>query len=349
MDREKVRQFMDQFMDMATSAALLGVASVADRSGLFAVLAGLGPRTISDIAVETGFDARYLREVLSALAAGGIVTYDPARETFNLPAEHAACLSDEASPYFLGGWTQMMPAFYRAVPGVAHALREGGGVAYGEYGHDVVEGIDRVNSPGMRILLTRKWLPAMPDVLARLEEGMRVADVGCGSGTAVIAMAEAYPNSEVIGFDMDATSIERASTVATAEGVANARFERISGEELPTEPGFDLVTAFDVIHDLARPRGVLRRIKAALKPGGTFLMVEPAAADALEDNLNPHGTLLYAMSTLYCMTVSLAEGGEGLGAAWGARRAEELCREAGFTHFRRLEIVNPFNAFYEVR
>jgi SAM-dependent methyltransferase len=349
MDREKVGKFMEQFMGMATGAALLGVAAVADRSGLFAKLAGLGPLKLVDIAAKTGFDSRYLLEVLSALAAGGVVSYDPANETFELPPEHAACLSDEKSPYFLGGWTQMVPALYRAIPGVARSLREGGGVPYSEYGNDAVEGIDRANSPGMRILLTRKWLPAMPDVVAHLQQGARVADVGCGSGTAAITMAKAYPKSEITGFDVDEASIERARAAAAREGLPNARFERISAEALPTDPGFDLVTAFDVIHDLAKPRDVLRRVKEALKPGGTFLMVEPAAADTLEGNLNPGGALLYSMSTLFCMTVSLAQGGEGLGTAYGAKRAENLCREAGFATFRRLEIENPFNAFYDVR
>jgi len=349
MDRKKVQAFMEQFMGMTTSAALLAVTEVAGRAGLLSRLAGRGPTTLAAVANESGFQERYLREILSALAAGGILRYDPAHETFELTSEVAACLADEKSPYFLGGWTQFLPALYRAIPGVARAVREGGGVSYAEFGSETVEAIDRAGSPGMRVLLTSKWLPTLPNVVKRLEEGARVADIGCGSGTSTLTLAKAYPRSEITGYDIDATALARARSAAGREGVANARFERCSAEELPRTPSFDLVTAFDVIHDLARPRAVLRRIREALASDGTFLLVEPAAGDSLAENLHPGGALLYSLSTLYCMTVSLSQGGEGLGAAYGPKRAEALCREAGFGSFRRLEVDNPFNAFYEVR
>ena len=348
MDRDAVRAFMARFMDMASSAAVLGVVGVGDRTGLFTKLAGQGPLTLAQIVERTGLHERYLREMLSALAAAQILRYDPEAATFELPDEHAACLADEGSPYFVGGWTQMVPALMRAIPGVSRACREGGGVPYSEFGEDMVAGIDRSNSPGMRILLTRKWLPAMPHVVQRLHDGIRVADIGCGSGTSTITMAKAYPRSQVIGYDVDPTSIARARAAAHRDGAVNAQFEQVGAESLPVEPPFDFVTAFDVIHDTVNPRAVLRRVHQALRPGGTFLMVEPFAGDALEDNLHTGGALLYAMSTLHCMTVSLAHGGEGLGAAWGPKRVEELCREAGFRGFRRLEIQNPFNVFFEV-
>ncbi|HYB12523.1 MAG TPA: class I SAM-dependent methyltransferase [Myxococcota bacterium] len=349
MDREKVREFMEQFMGMTTGAALLAVTEVAGRTGLLSTLAGRGPQTLGAIAAACGLQERYLRETLSALAAGQILRYDPAQETFELTAEAAACLADEKSPYFLGGWTQFLPALYRAIPGVARSMREGGGVGYAEFGSEAVEAIDRANSPGMRVLLTRKWLPTLPHVVKRLEQGARVADIGCGSGTSTLSLAKAYPRSEITGYDIDATALARARAAAEREGLANVHFNQRSAEDLPQKPSFELVTAFDVVHDLARPRVVLRRIREALAPDGTFLLVEPAAGDSLAENLHPGGALLYSISTLYCMTVSLSQGGEGLGAAYGPKQAEALCREAGFAHFRRLEIENPFNAFYEVR
>jgi SAM-dependent methyltransferase len=153
----------------------------------------------------------------------------------------------------------------------------------------------------------------------------------------------------VTGYDVDLLSLERARAAARAEGLENVCFEQIGAEGLPVEIPFQLITTFDVIHDIAEPLAALRRIHGALAPGGTYLMVEPRASDRLEDNLHAGGAMLYAMSTLHCMTQSLARGGVGLGAAWGPKRAEELCREAGFTRFRELEIENPFNAFYEVR
>lgn len=348
MDKEAMRSFMGRFMELTTGAAVMGVVAVADRTGLFREMAGRGPATLEAIADYTGLDARYLEEILATLAAAGIVAYDAEARTFVLPEEQAVCLADETSPYCLAGWTQMVPALYRAIPGVARACREGGGVPFSEFGPDMVEGIARANGPGTRILLTRKWLPAMADVVKRLEEGIRVADVGCGSGDAAIAMARAYPASRILGFDVDAHSVERAAVAAREAGALNVAFERKSGDAIPTEPGFDLVTTFDVIHDLVDPLTVLRRIRASLREGGTYLMVEPVAGDDLAENLHPAGALTYAMSTLHCMTQSLAHGGAGLGAAWGPRRAEAISREAGFSHFERLEVDNPFNAFYRL-
>ncbi len=348
MDRDAIKAFMGRFMEMTTGAAVMGVVAVADRSGLFRMMSGKPPARLAEVVAYTGFDARYLEEILATLCAGGIVVFDPVELTYHLPDEHAACLADESSPYCLAGWTQMVPALYRAIPGVARACREGGGVAFSEFGPDMVEGIARANGPGTRILLTRKWLPAMPDVVARLESGLRVADIGCGSGEAAIAMARAYPASKVFGFDVDALSITRARAAANEAGLTNVSFERAGGEEIPLEPGFDLVTTFDVVHDLVDPIAVLRRIRACLSEGGSYLMVEPVAGDDLADNLHQAGALTYAMSTLHCMTQSLAHGGAGLGAAWGPRRAEAHCREAGFGGFVRLEVQNPFNAFYRV-
>lgn len=343
-----MRAFMGRFMEMTTGAAVMGVVAVADRTGLFRAMAGKPPGTLAEVADYTGFDARYLEEILATLSSAGIVEYDAEACTFRLPEEHAVCLADETSPYCLAGWTQMVPALYGAIPGVARACREGGGVPFTDFGPDMVEGIARANGPGTRILLTRKWLPVMKDVVERLDQGIRVADVGCGSGEAALTMARAYPASTIVGFDIDVHSVERARAAATEAGLENVHFERAGGDALPAEPGFDLVTTFDVIHDLVDPIAVLKHIRGCLRAGGTYLMVEPVAGDDLADNLSPAGALTYAMSTLHCMTQSLAHGGAGLGAAWGPRKAEEHCREAGFSAFERLEVDNPFNAFYRV-
>jgi len=348
MDKEKMREFMAHFMEMTTGAAVLGVIAVADRSGLFRELQGQAPLTLPQIADQTGFDRRYLEEILATLSAAGVLVYAPESASYVLPDEHAACLADESSPYFLAGWSQMVPALYKAIPGVAEACREGGGVPFSEFGADMVEGIARSNGPGTRLMLTRKWLPAMPDVVGRLEAGIRVADVGCGSGVAVLTMARAYPNSEFHGFDVDASSLERARLAAQQEGAGNVFFEQVDGGSIPSDPGFDFITTFDVIHDVVDPLAVLGQIRAALAEGGCYLMVEPQAGDDLEQNLHPAGALTYALSTLHCMTQSLAQGGVGLGAAWGPGRAEQYCRDAGFGHFERLDVDNPFNAFYRI-
>ncbi len=348
MDKKKMRVFMGQFMEMTTGAAVMGVVAVADRIGLFREMAGAAPADLDHWVEATGLQPRYLEEILSTLSAAGFLEFDADQDLFSLPDEHAACLADESSPYCLVGWSQMLPALYGAIPGVAHAAREGGGVAFADFGPDMVEGIARANGPGIRVLLTRKWLPAMPDVVARLEGGVRVADVGCGSGEAVFALAKAYPASTIVGYDIDSHSIELARGRAQSQQLSNVSFEQCSAESIPAEPGFDFVTTFDVIHDLVEPIPVLRRIREVLNPEGTYLMVEPVAGDALAENLHPAGALTYAMSTLHCMTQSLAHGGAGLGAAWGPRRAEGHCREAGFGEFDRIDVENAFNAFYRV-
>jgi 2-polyprenyl-3-methyl-5-hydroxy-6-metoxy-1,4-benzoquinol methylase len=348
VNKEAMREFMGRFMEMTTGAAVLGVVAVADRTGLFRELQGQGPLALDEIARRSGFQIRYLEEILATLSAARIVVYDAEADTYDLSEEHAACLADESSPYFLAGWSQMVPALYGAIPGVAKACHEGGGVPFSEFGEDMIEGIARSNGPGTRLLLTRKWLPLMPDMVSRLESGIRVADVGCGAGAAALTMARAYPNSEILGYDVDASSLERARLAAEEAGATNASFERIDGQAIPSDPGFDLITTFDVIHDVVDPLAVLGQIRSALRDGGCYLMVEPVAGDSLAENLHSAGALTYAMSTLHCMTQSLAHGGVGLGAAWGPQRAEQYCRDAGFTGFMRLEVPNPFNAFYRV-
>jgi 2-polyprenyl-3-methyl-5-hydroxy-6-metoxy-1,4-benzoquinol methylase len=349
MDRDIAKAQMGRLFEMTSHAATMAVLAVADRTGLLRAMHGAGPLSIAALAERTGQQPRYLEEITASLSAAGLLTWDPEGGTVELSDEIAACLADESSPYFMGGWTQILQGLYRAVPGVAKACEEGGGVSYDSFGEFMVHGISRANSPGMRILLTRRWLAAVPGLHERLDAGIEVADVGCGAGTAVLTMAEAYPRSKVVGFDVDARSIEAARVAADDAGLDNARFEQLGGEAIPTSPGFDLITAFDVVHDLVDPKAVLARIHEALRPDGLFFMVEPDVAPELEQNINPSGALLYAMSTLHCMTVSLAHGGEGLGAAWGPTRAEQYCREAGFTSFERLDVPNPMNAFYAVR
>ena len=349
MDRDVTKAQMGRLFKMTSHAATMAVLAVADQTGLLRKMQGAGPLAIPTLADRTGLEARYLEEMTSTLVAADLLAYDASAGTIELTDAVASCLADESSPYFMGGWTQILQGLYRAVPGVARACEEGGGVAYDTYGEFMVHGISRANSPGMRILLTRRWLAAVPGLSEALETGIDVADVGCGAGTAVLTLAEAYPNSTVVGFDVDARSIEAAQAAARDAGLTNARFERLGGEAIPESPGFDLITAFDVIHDLVDPKAVLARIHAALRPDGLFFMVEPDVAPDLESNLNPSGALLYAMSTLHCMTVSLAHGGEGLGAAWGPAKAEQYCRGAGFGSFERLDVPNPMNAFYAVR
>ncbi len=345
MDREKIEAFLGRFVEIASGATTIGLLAVAERSGLTGYLGEAGGGTTEQIATEAGLEERYVREILSGLAASGVVEYDPADQTFTLPPEHALFLADENSPYFMGGWLDMIPAGFRQIDGVATATVHGGGVGFEEFGQEMIRGIDRGNGPSQRAFLVRKWLPAVPGLVDRLESGIRVADIGCGSGTAPILIAGAFPSTQVFGYDASPDSIAVAR--ARAEHLANIEFHAYKAREVPSDPGFDLITTFDVIHDLSDPLGALEHIRDALRPAGSYLMMEPNASSRLEDNLDDRGALLYGVSTLHCMTQSLARDGAGLGAAWGAQKTEDLARTAGFSSFERLdEITNRFSAFY---
>jgi SAM-dependent methyltransferase len=340
---------VERFVGMAAGAATLFTLAVADRSGLLSVLGRSVPLTGDDAAAAAGLNRRYVEEILSQLTTAGILDFDPAAGTFFLPPERATVIADDASPYAMTGWLDMLPTAGEFIDEVAEAARTGGGVPAAHFPDRMVHAVDRANAPSTRILLTRRWLPAMPDVVARLEGGARVADVGCGAGAAALAMAAAYPNSRFVGYDLDLRAVALATEKATESGLINIQFEGCSATDIPIEPSFDLVTTFDVIHDLADPEGAVARFRQALADDGTFLMMEPAVHPRLEDNVEPRVALLYGVSLLFCMTQSLAAGGPGLGAAWGPERAEALCRRAGFGQFRRLPIENPFSAFYEIR
>jgi SAM-dependent methyltransferase len=347
VDRDKIKGFMARFEEMASDAAIVGVLAIADRAGILRSMQGKGPLTAREVS-DDEFNSRYTSEILAALAAAGVLEYRPESQSFMLPDEHAACLTDPDSPYALAGWLDMLPSAMTMVDALASLTRHEGGIPLTSFDERIVNGIDRLNSPGTTILLTRRWLQALPDVVERLEAGARIADVGCGSGAAAVAMAVAYPGSTVVGYDIDERSLERARIRARQAGVANLSFERSPIENLPVEPGFDFITSFDVIHDLPHPVEALSRIQAALKAGGTYLMMEPSAAPDLEDNFNPRGALLLGLSVIYCLPQGLVEGGLGLGTVWGPRRAEELCRSVGFSRFTRLPIDNPYSNFYRV-
>lgn len=345
MDREKARTFVDRFMTFASGATTIGLLAVADRTGLLTTMAGHAPATVSVLAERAGTDPRYTLEILNGLAAAGVVDLDAEGGTYTLSDEHAAVVADDSSPYSMTGWLDMIPAALAHTDRIAEVTTVGGGIPFSDFGDRMVTGIDRGNRPSMTVLLTRRWLPTMPDIVDRLRAGGKVADIGCGSGAAVAAIADAFPQTEVFGFDISVDSVARARISTSA---ANASFVIAGPEALDDHGPFDLVTALDVIHDLASPQDALESIRASLTPGGTLLMMEPRIAASPADNRNDRAALLYGISTFHCMTQSLAVGGAGLGAAWGKEAARELCTAAGFTTFEELPIDNPFSSFFRV-
>lgn len=347
MDRDRIWEFIEQMTGFAAGFTTIGLLALADRTGILETMAAAGPLDVDDVAQRAHLEHRYVEEILSGLAVAGIVEWNPGSLTFELPDEHAAVIADDTSPYSMAGYFDMLPAMVSQLPALTEAVASGGGVPFAAFGERAVLGIERANSPGTRILLTRRWLPTMPDVVEKLERGARVADIGCGTGTAVLTMAEAYPATEVTGVDIDEHSIQRANERLNQAGLDNASFQ--VGDAAALTGSFDLVTAFDVIHDIAEPLDALHHVRSVLADGGVLLMMEPSVSDALEEDLGlDRVALVYGMSTMFCLTQSLAQRGRGLGAAWGPGRAERMCKAAGFTDFRRLPIDNPFSAFYRV-
>jgi 2-polyprenyl-3-methyl-5-hydroxy-6-metoxy-1,4-benzoquinol methylase len=319
---------------------------IGDRLDLFKTLARTGPQTVAQLATTTGLQERYLREWAAAMAASGFIDYDPAEQSFTLPPAKAAVLADDDSPVFVGGFAQMLPDHYAVIPGIIKAFREGGGVPYSQYTNDTFQGTERFFRPGYINFLVQDWIPAL-GLTEKLQAGAKVADVGCGRGQAICVLAKAFPGSTFHGFDNHAPGIEGAKANAQAHGVAaNTHFEVRGSAELPQTGDFDLVSNLDSLHDMVDPHACGKAVYDALKPGGTWFIIEPNCSDKLEENLNPVGRVFYAVSMLQCMTASLAHGGAGYGACMGPAKTREIAMEAGFSSFERLPIENPFNQYF---
>ena len=347
-DKQRVQEFARKLFGLYTSGLLTLMVHVGHRAGLFEALAR-GAGTSQEIADRAGLDERYVREWLGALATGGIVTYDAASRAFTLPLEHAVCLTGASSRNLAPG-SQTLPMLAKRLPGIIECFRTGGGVPYTEFRPDFTEAQDaswRLIYDG---LLIKGFLPAAKGLPERLAAGIRVADVGCGTGHAVNLMAREYPKSTFVGYDLGEDAIDRGRAEAREMGLANARFEVVDATQLPAEPKFDLITSVDAIHDQRDPATVLRRVGAALAPAGLYVMIEPKASSNLEDNIgNPFAPYMYCMSVLHCMTVSLAAGGAGLGTAWGEQTARRMLAEAGFTAVDVVDAPGPQNSIYVCR
>jgi len=348
MDEARVHEFVGKALGDIGSALTASLVVLGDKLGLYRGMADAGPLTAAELAARTGTVERCVREWLAAQAAAGYVQYDPTTQRYTLPAEHAAALTDENSPACVLGGFQGMTAAMRAQSKVAEAFRSGKGVGWHEHDPELFVGVERFFRPGYHANLVTSWIPALDGVQTKLERGARVADVGCGYGASTIILAKAFPRSTFVGFDYHATSIEQAQTRAAQAGVGDrVRFEVASAKSYPGI--YDLVTCFDCLHDMGDPEGAAVRVRQTLAPGGTWMIVEPYACDAVEQNLNPVGRLFYSVSTLVCTQASLAqEVGCALGAQAGEARIREIVTRAGFRHFRRAT-ETPFNLIFEAR
>jgi 2-polyprenyl-3-methyl-5-hydroxy-6-metoxy-1,4-benzoquinol methylase len=322
---------------------------IGDRLGLYKALAEAGPQMPAELANKTKTAERYVREWLSAQAAGGYVTYDPANGKFHLTEEQAFALADENSPAFLPGAFQVALASVKAEDKIAERFKTGKGMGWHEHHPELFVGTERFFRPGYAANLISAWIPALEGVEAKLKRGARVADVGCGLGASTVLMAKSYPKSEFVGFDYHDKSIETAKKRAKDAGVADRiKFKVAKAKDYPGKD-YDFVTFFDCLHDMGDPAGASSHVRGSLKKDGTWMIVEPNAGDKLEDNLHPIGRAFYGASTLLCTPASLSqEVGLALGAQAGEKRLREVVTSGGFTRFRRAT-QTPFNLIFEAR
>ncbi|HXX76867.1 MAG TPA: class I SAM-dependent methyltransferase [Ktedonobacteraceae bacterium] len=349
IDQAKADAFVSKVLADTAALAVTTLSSIGDRLGLFKNLAEQGPATSEELAERAHINERYAREWLSAMACAGYLEYDPVMHRFTLPIEHFPVLAQEGGPVFFGGVQEEMVGLVGPINQLMQAFRIGGGVPMEAYDPSTWEGVSRFSSGWFENLLVPVWLPAMPDVLAKLEYGALVADVGCGQGKALIKLAQTYPQSRYVGYDNFAPSIEQARANAEAAGVTDrVRFEhRDLSTGLPEQ--YDVITTFDVVHDAVSPRSLLQAIHDGLRPDGRYVCLEINSSDKLEENMGLLGAFFYSCSVLYCMTTSLAHHGEGLGTTGVTEtKMRELCAEAGFSNVRRVPMENPFNILYEV-
>jgi SAM-dependent methyltransferase len=349
IDGAKLESLVLRAVDEVGATLNAALVVMGDKLGLYRALAGAGPLTPEELADRTDTNARYVREWLCNQAAGGYVEYDPVTGRYTLPPEQAVALTDEDNPAYLPGFFQIAIGSVLDSPRITEAVKTGDGIGWHDHVHDVHEGCERFFRPGYNANLVSSWLPALDGVVEKLERGAKVADVGCGHGASTILMAKTYPRSTFVGSDYHGGSIETARRRAAEAGVA----DRVTFEVTPAAgysgSDYDLVTMFDCLHDMGDPAGAARHVRETLAEDGTWMIVEPAAGDRVEDNLNPVGRAYYGFSTLLCTPASLSqEVGLALGAQAGEARIRDVVIAGGLTRFRRAA-ETPFNSVFEAR
>jgi SAM-dependent methyltransferase len=349
IDEATLMAFVFRAVDEVGATLNTALVVMGDKLGYYRALASEGPLTAAELSRITETGDKYAREWLNAQAAGGFVTYDPATGRYTLPPEHAVALTDETSPAFLTGMFQIAFGTVRDADRVFDLARDGDGLAWGDHNSDVHVGCERFFRPSYAANLVGEWLPALTGVVEKLERGARVADIGCGHGASTILMAQAYPASTFVGSDGHGPSIDTARTRAIDAHVDDRIRFTVEPAGAFAGSGYDLVTTFDALHDMGDPVGAARQVHAALAADGTWMIVEPAAGDHVEDNLNPVGRAYYGFSTLLCTPSSLSQDvGMAIGTQAGPARIRDIVTAAGFTGFR-IAAQTPFNNVLEVR
>lgn len=337
--------FAHKLVEIASHATTGLMISIGHRTHLFEALKQ-GPATSQELAARAKLSERYVREWLGALATGGIVELDSASGRYSLPADHAAFLGRDATGGNMAAMFQFIAVLGGVESRIVDCFRHGGGVPYEAYDrfHEVMA---EESAQTVVAALDEHILPLVPGLQAQLEKGVEVADIGCGSGKAINYLAALYPNSRFHGIDLCEEAIDAAKREAKDLGLTNVEFTAMDATHLPGESRFDVIFTFDAVHDQAHPAAVLANIRRLLKPGGVYLMQDIDSQSAVADNIgNPLAPFIYAISCMHCMTVSLAQNGDGLGAAWGEQLAMAMLKDAGFsdvsTHRLEHDIMNLY-------
>jgi len=348
IDEQKLQTFMMKAVGDMGAAATCATILLGEKLGLYRAMAGAGPLTPAQLSQMTNTNERLVREWLNAQAAAGYVAYN--NDAYELPAEHAMALADEESPVFIAGAFDVLAAMFASDDKLVEGFRNGKGLGWNQQAPRLFLGTERFFRPGYKTFLTTAWIPALEGVEEKLKAGAKVADVGCGHGASTVVMAQAYPKSEFYGFDYHGGSINTAKQRAKAAGIDDrVKFDVVDAKGYG-EKDFDLVCFFDCLHDMGDPIGAAKHARQALKPDGTILLVEPMAADTLEENLkSPIAPMFFAASTMVCTANAVNQGGEpALGAQAGEKQLGDVFRQAGFTRFRRAT-ETPFNLVLEAR
>lgn len=349
-DDGKSQAFAGKLIGAFNSAALILMTSVGHRTGLFDALARISPCTVVELAAEADLAERYVREWLAVMATSGVVEYEPKSGTYSLPAEHAAWLTREAAPNNIAVTAQFIGVAAGVEDEIVVRFRDGGGVHYHHYDrfHEVM---GEHTGQAVVMNLVEHILPLIPDSAERLEKGIDVIDVGCGAGGALLLLAERFPNSRFTGIDLCADAFAAAQETAERKGLSNLAFREVDISTMDALGAYDLVFAFDAVHDQKDPQRMLATIRRSLREDGTFLMVDIDASSRLENNLDHQlGPYLYMVSTMHCTPVSLAQGGAGLGTMWGVELASEMLMLAGFSDVKLSRLPSdPFNAYFVAR
>lgn len=349
LNHKKVEELAFRVVGDMGGAFTMALGYIGDRLGLFKAMAGAGPITSAELAKKTGLNERYVREWLKAMATAEYLDYEQSSNKFLMTDEQEFVLSNEESPMFVGGGFHFTTPSIWNVPKIMEAFKKGGGISYSEIGEEIPEAIERFFKPGYVNFLVKNWLSAVPGLIAKLEQGAKILDVGCGCGQSSVIMAGAFPKSRVTGLDYDARSIERANKLSVSNKLTNIRFIQAPAHQIPKDQRYDLICSFDCIHDMVEPLATLKAIREALADDGVYFWSEPNASENILENRNPVGKAFSSISPLHCMTVSLAHNGAGLGTVIGETGARKLASEAGFSKFEKLPIQNPFNQFFALR